>query len=259
MEFEPGCRFVLPVFEPYWGPTVVGGRAFEPEVVSLLASVAELRPVLVDCGANFGYYSVLCTGPRFTFGGAVAIEANATTFARLRMNAAVNADRFVPLHRAISAVSGETVRIASADAHAVAHVAERDEPGAVEVETITVPDAVRAAGFDGAEHFVVKLDVEGQEGAALAGSAEWRSRSSHLLVFEDWADARFENAALLLSEGYQVYYVRADGAARRLTSADDARVLVARDGKVSRSCNFAATRAGSAFAPRLERAARRFG
>lgn len=259
VEFEPGCRFVLPVFEPYWGPTVVGGRPFEPEVVALLRAVGDLAPILVDCGANFGYYSVLATGPGFGFGGAVAIEANPSTFERLRTNARANAERFVCLHRAISDTSDTTVRIASAHSHAVAHVAPRGEGGGVEVETITVPDALRAAAFEEAENFVLKLDVEGQEGAALAGSAEWRRRSSHLIVFEDWADVRFETAAALLAEGYDVYYLRADGAARQVTDVDAARALVARDGRVTRSCNFAAVRGGGPFASRLERAARRLG
>lgn len=252
VEFLPECRFALPVFEPYWGPTVVGGRPYEPEVVHLFRGVRDLDPAFVDCGANWGYYSVLVTSPAFGYRGAVAIEANPTTFARLRENARLNGDRFACLPFAIGARSDERVRLASTEHHAVAHVVEGDGQGGVEVETITIDDAIARAGLSDRDRFVVKIDVEGQELNALAGARALRERTDHLIVYEDWASTGFETSAALLAQGYSVFYVRTDGRCRTVGRIEDARPIVAEDGPVSRPCNFGATRPGGAFAARLK-------
>jgi FkbM family methyltransferase len=257
VEFQRDCFFKLPVFEPYWGPTVIGGRPFEPEVVRLLHDVRDLRPVLVDCGANYGYYSVLVTGPDYDFAGALAIEASPSTYTRLRENARLNADRFKTQNLALSAESGKTVSLAETAHHAVTHVnvtgAPSDDPTheTVEVTTVTIPDALAQSGLDDADRYVLKVDVEGQEIAALEGSRAWRKQKDHLIVYEDWADAGFETTAALLAEDYPVFYVRTDGSALRVASTDDALRVIALDGKVSRSCNFAAAKRGGAFEAKL--------
>lgn len=55
VEILPGSFFETGVFEPYWAPTVMGGRAYEPELVHALERMAPLGPTFIDCGANFGY------------------------------------------------------------------------------------------------------------------------------------------------------------------------------------------------------------
>ncbi len=253
VEFRPGCVFRLPVFEPYWGPTIVGGRPYEPEVVRLLHDMSDLAPVFVDCGANFGYFSVLVTGPEFRYAGAIAIEANPTTVSRLRENARLNGDRFQCLAFALAARSGETVQLAASEHHAVAHVREHEDEakGLVDVETVCIDDAVERTGLGGHERYVLKLDVEGQEIAALEGSRKLRAAKDHLVVYEDWADAEFSTTTALLDEGYPVFFVRTDGTCRELTSIAAARSVVAADGEISRACNFAAVKRGGAFHTRL--------
>lgn len=255
VEFRRGCRFRLPVFEPYWGPTVIGGRPFEPDVERLVYEMRDLRPVLVDCGANYGYYSVLVTGPEHGYAGALAIEANPTTYARLRENARLNDDRFATLNLALSSRSGDTVTLALTEHHAVTHIGASGpaSTGAVEVETVTIPDALGRAGLDGARGYVIKLDVEGQEIASLEGARAWRASHDHVVVYEDWSDAGFDTTVVLLDEGYPVFYVTKSGSIRRVTSTEDALRVVSDDGKVGRSSNFAAAKRGGAFEARLSR------
>lgn len=257
IEFERGCLFRLPVFEPYWGPTVVAGRPYEPEVVHLFRELRDLRPTFVDCGANWGFYSVLVTGPTFGYAGSVAIEANPTTFARLRENAHLNEERFVCLPFAIGARSGDRVVLASTEHHAVAHVhaptsgspARGDLVG---VETITLDDAVTRAGLGDRDRFVVKIDVEGQELAALAGASRLRADKDHVFVFEDWASTSFETSAALLRDGYPLFYVRTDGRCCAVPNRDAIAAIAAADGPLSRPCNFVAAKRGGAFHARLE-------
>jgi FkbM family methyltransferase len=254
VEFEPGCWFRLPVFEPYWGPTVIGGRPYEPEVVHLLRGVRELAPAFVDCGANWGYYSVLTTSPGLGYRGGVAIEANPATFARLRLNARLNDERFRCLAYAIAARSGERVVLANVEHHAVAHVREGypGDEGSVEVETITIDDAVRRADLWDRDRLVIKIDVEGQELAALAGARELRARKDHVIVYEDWASTSFSTTAQLVAEGYPIYYVRMDGRCVAVPSVEAARGILASDGRLARPCNLVGPKVGGAFHERLE-------
>lgn len=120
VEFMRGARFETEVFEPYWGPTLLGGRPYEPEVLTVLRWFAPLAPTFVDCGANYGFWSVITTASELAYPRVVAIEASATTFARLESNAKRNGNRFTPLLRAVGETSGQTLHLSDASLHAVA-------------------------------------------------------------------------------------------------------------------------------------------
>lgn len=83
VEFEQGSFFETKIFEPYWGPTVVGGRPYEPELAASLRAFAGVDATFVDGGANYGYWSIIATGRNVAFRRAVAIEPNPSTFAHL--------------------------------------------------------------------------------------------------------------------------------------------------------------------------------
>lgn len=253
VEFEPDCRFRLPVFEAYWGPTVIGGRPYEPEVVHFLYGMRGLDATFVDCGANWGYYSVLATSSRFGFSSAVAIEASPSTFAHLRENARQNQDRFVCMQYAVSDRSGERMELASAEFHPVAHVrAISDaEPSGTAVETISLDDALLRSGLFERERFVVKLDVEGHEIAALAGAKRLREEKDLALVYEDFANHQFRTTKAVLADGYSVFYVRTDGGCVAVRELSSVLPTIAADGRVARPCNLVATKPGGVFERRL--------
>ena len=245
VEFEPGCKFELDPVEPYWAPTVVGGRPYEPEMRHLLRRLAPLEPVLVDCGANFGYWSIVATGPDFGVRGAVAIEASPRTFDALARNAALNGNRFTCLHRAIAARSGETVTLEAESAHAVAHVGSSDGPGS-RVTTVTVDDAVKAAGFADRERFLVKVDVEGLEVAAVEGAAKV-CEADHAFVLEDWARRGYPTMQALQERGYQAYYVSLGGRCLAAGTPDQARSHAERDHHAGRAQNLVFVRGDGAL------------
>jgi FkbM family methyltransferase len=251
-EFEPNCRFRLPVFEPFWGPTVIGGRPYEPEVVHLLRKLRDLSPTFVDCGANWGYYSVLVTGPSFGYAGGIALEANPTTFERLRENSRLNGDRFTCLQYAVGAESGKRVRLSHTEHHAITQVSteERDAQG-IEVETITLDDALERVNLGTGVRLVLKVDVEGQEIPALEGARRLRSETDHVIVYEDWTSLGYPTTSYLFNEGYALFYVRTDGRCVELSRLEDAYGVIAADGRVSRPCNFVAAKRGGVFFGRL--------
>lgn len=221
VEFEPGCFFELDPLEPYWAPTILGGRPYEPEIGHVLARFAPLDPVLVDCGANFGYWSIVASGSRHRFSRVLAIEPSETTFARLARNASLNAGRFVCLERAVSNTSGESVYLEAAEHHAVAHIS-RTSKGGRAVLTTRLDDAIRGAGFQGAR-YIVKMDVEGHELEALEGAGALRDGDA-VFVLEDWATKDYP-VLRALDGAWESFYVHADGRCTRVTSPQHAREL----------------------------------
>lgn len=251
VEFERGCVFELDPLEPYWAPTIVGGRPYEPELRHLLQRLGPLDPVLVDCGANFGYWTIAATGPDLGYRHAVAIEASPRTFARLARNAGLNGDRFVCLHRAIAARSGDTVRLDEDSGHAAAHV-RRDGARGTPVETITIDDAVRAAGFADAGRFLIKVDVEGHEIDAVDGALAVRA-ADHAFVLEDWARHDYPTTRALLERGYEAYYITLSGGAHRVRTPADALSRAVRDHHSTRAQNLVFVRGDGALPSAIRR------
>ncbi len=259
VEFMEGCFFESEVLEYFWGPTVIGGRAYEPELMSALRWVGALHPILIDCGANYGYWSIVATSKAMGFRHAIAIEANASTFERLVVNAHANGERFTCLHHAVGERSGVLLRLADARSHATAHV--DDSGDGPEVETISIDDALDRTGLQGEERFVVKLDVEGYELPALEGAKRLRATKDHLFCVEDFAQhSDFATVRELLRLGYRVFFIKPDGRCLRIPdresalriathpSKDPLRWLMARRG-TGNARNFFACLPDSAFLP----------
>src|SRR5581483_6564426 len=67
---------------------------------------ADVDYTLIDCGANYGYWSVLVSSRPFGAHRAIAIEPSSQNFPKLANNAKVNDDRFETMKCAIGAVRG---------------------------------------------------------------------------------------------------------------------------------------------------------
>ena len=225
MEFEPGCFFETDVFEPYWGPTIIGRRPYEPEIRLLLCRLRDLKPVFVDCGANYGYWSIVSTGPMIGWQHAVAIEANPSTFRGLCRNARLNGHRFQCQNYAISDRSGNEVSLSAAESHARTHVAQGSDDRGPRVRTITIDDALEEAGFSDAGRFLIKLDIEGHEVSAFKGARRVREQE-HVLVFEDWSRNDFSTMRDFISRGYRIFFISRQGSCHRVREGDALGALV---------------------------------
>lgn len=115
--------------------------------------------VVLDCGAHYGFYSMvysLCVG---LSGAVISIEAERDAYQQLIENRQLNigfAQNVLPYHKAISNINDETVYISGN------HLCRIGEP----VSTIKLDM------FCSFEPTVVKVDIEGCEVAALEGAIE---------------------------------------------------------------------------------------
>ena len=96
------ATFIFPQSDNYWCPSVtVGEGLYEPEIDWLMQRASDKPYAMLDCGANFGYWSVLASSAPYGRHAVVAIEASRANCELLRHNAQANGDRFSILHRAV--------------------------------------------------------------------------------------------------------------------------------------------------------------
>lgn len=175
--------FAMPFADGYWSRLLNRRYDYEAEIEAFLQGVADVDYAFVDCGANFGYWSVIASSAPFGAHHALAIEASSRNVTRLELNAGLNGDRFRCIHAAIGGTSGGYVRI-TGDRHEAFGTARigAGEDGAV--RTVSLDGLVSEGAIDAARPVVVKLDVEGVEIEALQG-AEYLSAGDAVFICED--------------------------------------------------------------------------
>ncbi|WP_259312750.1 FkbM family methyltransferase [Capillimicrobium parvum] len=165
-----------------------------------------LRPgdVVHDVGASIGFLTVICArlvGPE---GRVVAFEPGDDAAGRLRHNVALNGLRNVTLVRA-GVVDRAGRGAFTGHSSLVWGDVEAIDDGPIRLTTI---DAEIAGGLPAPD--LVKLDVEGTEGAALRGMAA-TLRDHRPVVLCEIHDTHDEVAALLDGAGYDVAPLAGEG------------------------------------------------
>ena len=206
--FGPGrqAQFSFPLNDPYWTALLLPGREYEPEVRETLSRALIPGTVLIDCGANLGYWS--CFAAAFLSpGDIVAIEPFPATFDQLLLNARLNGG-FQCVRAALHKTDCQQVWLAGSPA-AVVSVRDRaettDEPGAW-AQTVTLDTICERYVRPDCRRIALKLDVEGGEIAALDGATRLLERGP-LIIYEDHgSDAECAVSRHISSRlGWQIY------------------------------------------------------
>jgi FkbM family methyltransferase len=176
------AEFAIPFCDGYWSRLLNRGY-HEEEIEAFLRSAEGIRYSLVDCGANFGYWSVLASSRPFGGQPTLAIEASPDNAKRLATNALLNGDRFRWLNAAVGEKPGGFARITGAR-HEAFGTLVLAEPESEAVPIVSL-DGLAADGLiDPALPVVIKLDVEGVEIEALTG-AEGLLRHDCVVICEE--------------------------------------------------------------------------
>ncbi|MCW5718754.1 MAG: FkbM family methyltransferase [Bauldia sp.] len=209
----PDASFEMPYGDGYWSILLSRRARYEADVEVALLAFADIDFAFVDCGANYGYWSVLITSAKFGRHSAIAIEAAPDTFGWLARNAAANGRRFDVLNRAIAEHTGSKVTIRGAKHEARSIVPAGDAPVVGEVQTLALDDLLDRPELRSVPHIVLKLDVEGVELAALRGATRMMERDV-LITYEDHgSDAAHAVSAHMLAEhGMRVFFIDGAGA-----------------------------------------------
>jgi len=219
--------FCFPASDPFWLVKTLSGKRHEPAIHDLISRLSEKPILFVDCGANFGYWSVVMSEISST----VAIEGSRTTFDWLVRNNDINNHRFIALHAAISDGSCAEVCFATGGNHAGRGIIT--EGNHVErVPALTIDSVVdNYSKCDGL--IFVKIDVEGAEVSAFVGAkSAFQSRS--IFVYEDHGkDDQCTPSDYLLRQNRKIFYIKEGGKLEPVYDLDHVREI-----KKSRSIGY---------------------
>ena len=178
--------FEFPYGDGYWSKLLNRSYNYEDELELLFVDSADVDYTLLDCGANYGYWSVLVSSRPFGAHKVIAIEPSAQNFPKLANNAHVNADRFETMKCAIGSARG-TARL-SGTKHEAFSIAGATDSGGEQVPVMALDNLIEDGKVASAGKYLIKLDVEGVEIEAIKGGARLLGADSVILCEEHGND-----------------------------------------------------------------------
>ncbi|WP_024520793.1 FkbM family methyltransferase [Bradyrhizobium sp. Tv2a-2] len=177
--------FEFPYGDGYWSKLLNRSYHYEDELELLFRHSADVDYTLIDCGANYGYWSVLVSSRPFGSHRAIAIEPSSQNFAKLSNNAEVNDCRFEVMKCAIGAARG-TAHLTGTK-HEAFSIAGANS-GGEEVPVIALDDLIDDGKISADGKYLIKLDVEGVEVEAIKGGSRLLEGDSVILCEEHGND-----------------------------------------------------------------------
>jgi len=186
IKLNSDATFEFPYGDGYWSKLLNRSFRYEDELELLFRDSVGVEYTLLDCGANFGYWSVLISSAPYGSHKAIAIEPSSQNFAKLKNNAKINGGRFEVIKCAIGAARG-TARL-SGTKHEAFSIAGGAADGGEEVPVMALDDLIDDGKISAGGKYLVKLDVEGVEVEAIKGGERLLQGDSVLLCEEHGND-----------------------------------------------------------------------
>lgn len=189
--------FEFPYGDGYWSKLLNRAYNYEDELELLFRGSIDVDYTFIDCGANYGYWSVLVSSKPFGAHKAIAIEPSAQNFPKLANNARVNGSRFEAMKCAIGASRG-TARL-SGTKHEAFSIAGNQSDGE-EVPVIALDTLIDDGKVSASGKYLVKLDVEGVEIEAIKGGARLLQTDSVIMCEEHGSDRNHSVSRYILEQ-----------------------------------------------------------
>jgi FkbM family methyltransferase len=197
IKLNPDATFAFPYGDGYWSKLLNRSFAYENELELLFQDSVGVDYTLLDCGANYGYWSVLVSSAAYGSHKAIAIEPSSQNFPKLANNARVNGNRFDLMKCAIGSSRG-TAHLTGTK-HEAFSIAG-DTAGGEEVPVITLDNLLDDGKVASGGKFLIKLDVEGVEIEAMKGGARLLREDSVLLCEEHGNDPQHTVSRYILEQ-----------------------------------------------------------
>jgi FkbM family methyltransferase len=185
IKLNEDATFEFPYGDGYWSKLLNRSYRYEDELELLFRHSRDVDYTLLDCGANYGYWSVLVTSKPFGSRRAIAVEPSSDNFSKLANNASVNGNRFETMKCAIGSTKG-TARLSGTkhEAFSIAGGTERGE----EVPVMALDDLIDDGKIAPGGKYLIKLDVEGVEIDAIKGGTKLLAGDSVIICEEHGND-----------------------------------------------------------------------
>ncbi|CCE05935.1 conserved hypothetical protein [Bradyrhizobium sp. STM 3843] len=189
--------FAFPYGDGYWSKLLNRAYTYEDELELLFLGAVDVDYTFIDCGANYGYWSVLVSSAPFGAHRVIAIEPSSQNFAKLANNAGINNDRFEVMQCAIGAVRG-TANLTGTK-HEAFSIAGSVE-GGEQVPVIALDDLIDDGKIAASGKYLIKLDVEGVEVEAIKGGTRLLATDSMILCEEHGHDRNHTVSRYILDQ-----------------------------------------------------------
>lgn len=198
IKLNSDATFEFPYGDGYWSKLLNRSYCYEDELELLFRDSVGVDYTLLDCGANFGYWSVLVSSAPYGSHKAIAIEPSSQNFAKLKNNAEINRNRFEVMKCAIGAARG-TARL-SGTKHEAFSIAGAAGSGGEEVPVIALDNLLDDGRISAQGKYLIKLDVEGVEVEAIKGGTRLLQGDSVLLCEEHGNDPNHTVSRYILDQ-----------------------------------------------------------
>jgi FkbM family methyltransferase len=198
IKLNPDATFVFPYGDGYWSKLLNRSFSYENELELLFQDSVGVDYTLLDCGANYGYWSVLVSSAPYGSHKAIAIEPSSQNFSKLSNNARVNGGRFEAMKCAIGSSRG-TARL-SGTKHEAFSIAGDADAGGEEVPVIALDNLLDDGKISLGGKYLIKLDVEGVEIEAIKGGARLLQGDSVILCEEHGNDPNHTVSRYILDQ-----------------------------------------------------------
>ncbi len=185
IKLNPDATFEFPYGDGYWSKLLNRSYHYEDELELLFRDSAGVDYTLLDCGANYGYWSVLVSSAPLGSHRAIAIEPSSQNFAKLKNNAEINGNRFELMKCAIG--SGRGKARLSGTKHEAFSIAG-SAGGGEDVPVIALDNLIDDGKVAASGKYLIKLDVEGVEIEAIKGGTRLLQTDSVILCEEHGND-----------------------------------------------------------------------
>lgn len=196
-----------------FAPARVRGQPYEKYQTKLFSEIVKKGAVIVDIGANIGYYTLIAAELVGENGKVFAFEPEPENYSLLVRNIEANGYKNVlPLRKAVSNRVGTTRLFLCPYGNKGWHRIYDSQDGwnSIEIETVTL-DGFFKDKEDRID--VIKMDVEGAEMAILQGMSHILKRNDNLKIFTEFLPALLEKFGSspegylnqLLKHGFKLY------------------------------------------------------
>jgi FkbM family methyltransferase len=189
--------FAFPYGDGYWSKLLNRTFSYEDELDLLFHASADVDYTFLDCGANYGYWSVLVSSKPYGAHKAIAVEPSGENFPKLANNAKINGNRFEVMKCAIGATRG-TARL-SGTKHEAFSIAGSQDDGE-EVPVVALDNLLDDGKISSGGKFLIKLDVEGVEIEAIKGGARLLKEDSVILCEEHGNDPKHTVSRFIMEQ-----------------------------------------------------------
>jgi FkbM family methyltransferase len=222
IKLNPDAQFAFPYGDGYWSKLLNRTFSYEDELELLFRDSAGVDYMLLDCGANYGYWSVLVSSQPYGAHKAIAIEPSSQNFAVLANNAGLNGGRFEPMKCAIGAERG--VARLSGTKHEALSIAGDASAGGEEVPVVALDDLLDQGKISATGKFLIKLDVEGVEIEAIKGGRKLLEGDS-VIMCEEHGNDRAHTVSRYILDQTPLQLIVYDPRANRFETVTDLSIL----------------------------------